>query len=203
MKKKSGLVLLTISLLLVLAVPKPVKGNYLVDEGQVLIWKFTPNEGREFYLKVIVEENEWPLDLTAYTYDPYKDNESLHEGFEEIAVNYIYNETVISWLESQYPSETVQRTYAVRDVTCSKIVLDSDNTIYVDQATGVVCDADLDLGDAAYDLILVAWENKDMSEEYYIGEDISISGYPYLLMSLISIVSISIIILLKKKKQIL
>lgn len=198
MKKKFSLLFL-ISLFCFITIPKAINADYLVDGGQVLIWEFDPEEGRKFYLKVTVISNDYPLDLDAYIYDPYNDELSASEEFADIAVNFILNETVIAELERTNENETVERTYGGRDVTCSKITVDSDNIIYVDQDTGVVCDASLDSGDVVYDLKIVAWENKDMSEEYYIGESFSVPGYPFLLVGIISLVSMAILI--KKKKE--
>jgi hypothetical protein len=146
-----------------------------------------------------VISNEHPLDLDAYLYNPYTDDLSPSEDFADVAVNYIYNESVITHLEAEYPNETVQRIYGGRDVTCSKITIDSDNIVYVDQATGVVCEASLDLGETVYELKLISWENKDMSEEYYIGESFAIPGYSIFLMSFISLISIMILIKMKKE----
>ena len=199
MKKKNFYFLFFLCLFCIISIPRVAHADYLVDDGQVVIWEFDPDEGRKFYLKVTVNFNEWPLDLTAYIYDPYKDENSMSQEFANVARNYILNETVIRELERLHENETVDRTYGGRDVTCSKITVDSDNIIYVDKATGVVCDAELDSGDIVYKLKIVAWEDKDMSEEYYIGESFSVPGYHLGLIGIAAL--ISLIVVIKKRTE--
>ncbi|WP_457559373.1 hypothetical protein [Candidatus Harpocratesius sp.] len=143
-----------------------VIANYNIPNGQVLIWRFTPEEGNEFYLKVIVNSNTYPLNLSAYIYDPYADTLTLSNDFSITAINYIYNESTLNALDSIYTTEIVNRVYANQSVECKKVTVDSDNILYVDTSTGVVCEASLNLGDVSYDLKLVSWKNEDLSALY-------------------------------------
>jgi hypothetical protein len=42
--------------------------------------------------------------------------------------------------------------------------INSDNIIYIDRATGVLCEAKINYGDIKYDLIIVSWANKTVED---------------------------------------
>ena len=177
------------------------QGAYLVEEDDYIVWKVSPVDQDPFYLKVKVDQNTYPLDLTALIYDPSEDTTTEQESWALTTRNYIYNETQLAWITSTKENETVSRQYGGKKVTCEKITWDSDNIYYFDKATGVMCEGDVDVGSVKYSLILVNWTNADMSQYANPasngGDDFAIPGF--LPFSLFACVLGSVYLILKKR----
>ena len=174
---KSKPLILGLSLGILLLGMNFATAEYMIPEGETIIWRFFPAEESRFFVKVTVDSIA-PINLTAYVYDPIQDTLTFSESFSDVALNWIYNETVFNSLLTTYTSEAVTRNFANRTVSCYKITIDSDNIMYVDEDTGVICEASFDLGDFVYEIELESWVDLDLSEIYSEKTENLLPGYP-------------------------
>jgi hypothetical protein len=80
-----------------------------------------------------------------------------------------------------------------------KVTLDSDNYIYVDLATGVVCEGCMNMGDEVFDFKLVSWEEQDLSALYSQKE--IIHGFPAIIYLFLLVTGILVTVQSKNMKK--
>lgn len=160
-----------------------------VQTNDLFVWELkTSNTTLILEAKVTaVAEN---LTLSTRIMDAKVGNPIQSAEWDSIARNYIYSMEQIALLNSTAQGfENMTKTYAGRQVNASKVTINSDNIIYIDRATGVLCEAKIDVGDTKYDLIILSWANKtveDFKESSNTGDIFSqIDGYsvPTLIVS--------------------
>ncbi len=201
----STLVLLTLLMIQCSPIFVSATNTWGVKANDLFVWELkTVNTTLVLEAKVTaVAEN---LTLSTRIMDAKVGNVVQSAEWDSIAKNYFYSMEQIAILNSTAQAfENMTKTYAGKEVNVSKVTINSDNIIYIDRVSGVLCEAKINVGDTKYDLLIVSWANKtveDFKQPSNPSDLLSqIDGYSVPTILLVSLIPIFVIFKAKQKKK--
>ncbi len=202
--KKLYLSVLTLGIALVLVMnPLLVHGNtsntWGVETDQIIIWNLAPPEGNDIYVEARVTNVAENLTFTTRILDPRSGDIIVDAEWDDIVRNYVLSLNNIDVLKADAQSyEDMSRVYLGQQFNATKIVVNSDITVYLDLDTGIFLEADVDMGEVKYDLLIASLGEPEL-ESFIDVQDFEISGMPAGLV--LGAAFIATTLLVTKKRQ--